>query len=237
MAAHVARGVRGVKMKVGGTHGVDEDLRRARSVREAIGPEVALMVDANMGWDVHEAVRAGRALVAPDIDALWLEEPTLPEDLDGMARVRALGGGVALAMGENLHTLYEFGAALRRGVVDFPQVLTYLLTCAFSFFFLQLYSRLTPPLVSLSLLYLRRWRRGLPAAGRLEHRRGDGLDEGRGAGAGAQPAVLLARNAGAPRKPRQRRAKWGLDGDPFVPHRRVHNEAAGARRGWKSRRA
>ena len=33
-----------------------------------------------------------------------------------------------LAMGENLHTLYEFGAALRRGVVDFPQVLTYLLT-------------------------------------------------------------------------------------------------------------
>jgi L-alanine-DL-glutamate epimerase-like enolase superfamily enzyme len=121
MAAHVARGVRGVKMKVGGAHGVDEDLRRARAVREAIGPEVALMVDANMGWGVHEAVRAGRALVAPDIDALWLEEPTLPEDLDGMARVRALGGGVGLAMGENLHTLYEFGAALRRGVVDFPQ--------------------------------------------------------------------------------------------------------------------
>ena len=102
------------------TSKVDTEVRLKRR-RQLLELTLELMVDANMCWSVADAVAAGRALVAPDIGALWLEEPTLPEDLDGMARVREAGGGVALAMGENLHTLYEFGAALRRGVVDFPQ--------------------------------------------------------------------------------------------------------------------
>lgn len=82
----LAEGHRAMKMRVGRKDS-REDLARARLVREAVGPEVALLVDANQGWDEATAIRVGRELQAQGI--YWLEEPLFYQDVAGCARVAA----------------------------------------------------------------------------------------------------------------------------------------------------
>ena len=83
-----------------------------------LGPGFPLMVDANMRWSVDEAIRAARAL--RDLDPVWLEEPTIPDDVPGHVRI-VREGGLPIAAGENLHTLYEFRALIAAGGVTFPE--------------------------------------------------------------------------------------------------------------------
>jgi L-alanine-DL-glutamate epimerase-like enolase superfamily enzyme len=112
-AGFVAQGFRAVK-----THlGVDpvDDVRRVRALREAIGPEVRLMVDINTAFDRPTAIRFGRHIAEYDID--WYEEPLSPMDLDGMAVVRA-ATGLLLAAGENEYTRYGFKEMFEKGAVD-----------------------------------------------------------------------------------------------------------------------
>ncbi len=85
-AALVARGFRAVKMRLGKPT-VAEDIARARAVREAIGPDIALMADANQGLAVPHAIRLGRAL--EELGLVWFEEPVPAYDLDGHARIAA----------------------------------------------------------------------------------------------------------------------------------------------------
>jgi L-alanine-DL-glutamate epimerase-like enolase superfamily enzyme len=93
----VAHGHRAMKMRIGpGTPG--EEIDRVRRVREAIGSDVALLVDVNQGWDEPTAIRTGRALEA--FDLFWLEEPLPYEDLEGCARVAA-ALGMRVATGES----------------------------------------------------------------------------------------------------------------------------------------
>lgn len=80
----VDRGFRAVKMRAGA--GDDEDVERVRAVRQAIGEDVALMVDANQAWDAKRAVRMARRL--EEFDLAWLEEPVRHDDLVSMAEVR-----------------------------------------------------------------------------------------------------------------------------------------------------
>jgi L-alanine-DL-glutamate epimerase-like enolase superfamily enzyme len=87
-------------------------------MRELLGPDLPLMVDANMRWRVDEAIRAARALAPHQIT--WLEEPTIPDDVEGHVRI-AREGGLPIAAGENLHTLYEFRAMIAAGAVAFPE--------------------------------------------------------------------------------------------------------------------
>jgi L-alanine-DL-glutamate epimerase-like enolase superfamily enzyme len=115
--AHLARGFRAIKMKVGRPR-LAEDVERVRAMRAHLGPDVPLMVDANMRWRVDEAIRAARAL-AP-LDPYWLEEPTAPEDVAGHRRV-AREGGLPIAAGENWHTLAEFTAMIAAEAVAFPE--------------------------------------------------------------------------------------------------------------------
>ena len=68
-----------MKLKVG--FGVEEDAAVTRAVREAIGPDIALMVDANHAYDAVAAIRLGRMIEALDIG--WFEEPVPPEDVAG----------------------------------------------------------------------------------------------------------------------------------------------------------
>lgn len=112
----LARGLRAVKMKVGRPR-LAEDLERVAAVRALVGPDVALLVDANMRWDVNGAIRAARALA--EYDVYWLEEPTVPEDVEGHARVLR-EGRVPIAAGENYHTVAEFKRLLDAGGVSFP---------------------------------------------------------------------------------------------------------------------
>ncbi len=110
-------GFRAIKMKVGRER-IAEDVERALAMREFLGPDFPLMADANMRWTVDQAIRAARRLAPADL--FWLEEPVIPEDVDGYGRV-AREGGIAIAGGENLHSLHEFTHLISSGGVDFPE--------------------------------------------------------------------------------------------------------------------
>ncbi len=113
---YVERGFRAVKLKTG--FGVDHDVRMTHEVREAIGPDVRLMVDANHAWDVADTIRYGRAVEALDIG--WIEEPVVPEDIDGYVAVkRALP--IPIAGGEAAFSRFGFRDMLVRRAVDILQ--------------------------------------------------------------------------------------------------------------------
>ena len=111
------RGYRAIKMKVG-RPSLAEDIERVAAVRELIGPEIPLMVDANMQWSVERAIQASHALA--EMDVYWLEEPTIPDDVEGHARIER-DGRVPVATGENCHTIYEFQKLIAAGGVSFPE--------------------------------------------------------------------------------------------------------------------
>lgn len=113
----VEQGFRGVKIKVGSPQ-PDDDLERIAAVREAIGPRVKLMVDANGRWDLPTAVRVGRRL--EDHDVFWLEEPLCCDDVPGHAKLaRAIRTPIAL--GEQLYSVEEFCRFIEAGAVHFVQ--------------------------------------------------------------------------------------------------------------------
>jgi L-alanine-DL-glutamate epimerase-like enolase superfamily enzyme len=110
-------GFRAIKMKVGRPDW-REDVERVRRMREHLGDGFPLMVDANMKWTADQGVKVARALAG--FDLTWLEEPTIPDDVAGHARVLR-DGGLPVASGENLHTLYEFQHMITAGAVTFPE--------------------------------------------------------------------------------------------------------------------
>jgi L-alanine-DL-glutamate epimerase-like enolase superfamily enzyme len=114
---NLKKGFRAIKMKVGRDK-LSEDVARVKAMREHLGEDFPLMVDANMRWTVDESIRAARAL--QPFNPVWLEEPTIPDDVEGHARI-VREGGLPLATGENLHTLYEFANMMRAGGVTFPE--------------------------------------------------------------------------------------------------------------------
>lgn len=114
---YLDQGFKAVKIKLG-QETLAEDIERVAAVRNLIGPDIVFMVDANMGWSIETAVKAAKLLSQYDI--LWLEEPTIPDDYDGYQRI-SKEGGLAIAAGENLHTIYEFENMITRGNIDFPQ--------------------------------------------------------------------------------------------------------------------
>lgn len=112
----VAAGFGGVKVKVGKPD-LAEDIDRLAAVREVIGPDRALMVDANQRWTLDRAVAAVEAFEPFAI--AWLEEPLRADDLTGHIALRR-ETGVRIAVGENLHTEYRFREFLE---ADAAQVL------------------------------------------------------------------------------------------------------------------
>ncbi len=109
--AQVADGFKGIKLKVG-KESLTEDLDRLAAVREAIGPAVPLMVDANMRFTPAEAIRRGRAF--EPFDLLWFEEPLEADDVAGHAAVQhALA--IPLAIGESLYNRHTFAEYVRAG--------------------------------------------------------------------------------------------------------------------------
>jgi L-alanine-DL-glutamate epimerase-like enolase superfamily enzyme len=114
---NLARGFRAIKMKVG-RPSLREDVERVGAMREHLGAGFPLMVDANMRWSVDDAIRAARAL--GELEPVWLEEPTIPDDVPGHVRI-VREGGLPVAAGENLHTLHEFRQLIAAGGVTFPE--------------------------------------------------------------------------------------------------------------------
>ena len=112
-----AQGFHAIKMKVGRDR-LSEDIERVAAMRDHLGPDFPLMADANMRWRVDEAIRAARGLAPYNL--FWLEEPTIPDDVAGHARI-AREGGLPIATGENFHTVYEFQQMIAHGAISFPE--------------------------------------------------------------------------------------------------------------------
>ena len=118
--AAIADGFSHFKVKVGGRP--DDDRRRVRLVREEIGADRTLMIDANQQWEVEEAiVRVGELAV---FRPWWIEEPTSPDDVLGHATIaKAVRGlGVGVATGEHCANRITFKQLLQARAIDFCQI-------------------------------------------------------------------------------------------------------------------
>ncbi|MEO0729128.1 MAG: mandelate racemase/muconate lactonizing enzyme family protein [Pseudomonadota bacterium] len=96
-----------------------EATARVQAVREAIGPDVRLMVDVNGSWDTDTAIQQLKAW--EPFDVYWLEEPVPPHDVDGYARVRERAGSTYIVGGEQHVGLLEFKALIECDGVDIVQ--------------------------------------------------------------------------------------------------------------------
>ena len=116
VARYKDEGFLAVKLKIG--FEVDEDLALIAKVRDVIGPELGLMLDANHGYDAVDAIRLARAAEAFKIG--WFEEPVSPEDLDGYLAVKS-ATSIPMAGGETEYTRFGFREIFRRRAMDYIQ--------------------------------------------------------------------------------------------------------------------
>jgi L-fuconate dehydratase len=114
----LAEGWTRFKMKVGAD--VDDDLRRIRIVREEIGPELMLAVDANQRWDVGVAIDWMGRLAA--FDPYWIEEPTSPDDILGHAAIARAVAPIRVATGEHVHNRVMFKQLLQADAIGICQI-------------------------------------------------------------------------------------------------------------------
>jgi L-fuconate dehydratase len=113
----LAEGWTHFKLKVGGD--AADDLRRGRLVRDEIGWDHKLMVDANQKWGVGEAITRTKSL--KELDLWWMEEPTSPDDILGHARIRR-ETGVRIATGEHCQNKVMFKQLLQAEAIDVCQI-------------------------------------------------------------------------------------------------------------------
>ena len=114
----VDAGFRHVKLKVG--RDLDDDIRRLTIAREAAGPDVRLMIDANQNWEVAEAIDWVRALAFAD--PWFIEEPTSPDDVLGHAAIRRGIGAVKVATGEMCQNRIMFKQFMAAVAIDVVQI-------------------------------------------------------------------------------------------------------------------
>jgi L-fuconate dehydratase len=114
----VAAGWTHVKMKVG--QRIDDDVRRARIVREEIGPDRRLMMDANQVWDVGDAIDHVRRLA--EFRPYWIEEPTSPDDVLGHATIARAIAPIKVATGEHCQNRIVFKQLFQADAIGFCQL-------------------------------------------------------------------------------------------------------------------
>ena len=114
----IAAGWTHFKIKVGADR--EDDLRRCALVRQEIGPDRRLMLDANQIWDVNEAIARMRELAR--FDPWWIEEPTSPDDVLGHAAIARAIAPIGLATGEQCQNRILFKQFMQAGAMNFCQV-------------------------------------------------------------------------------------------------------------------
>ncbi len=106
------------KLKVGGN--LEDDIRRLTLVREEIGPDRPLMVDANQVWDVDQAIKWMGQLAR--FNPHWIEEPTSPDDILGHATIARAVAPIGVATGEHCHNRVIFKQLFQAGAISFCQL-------------------------------------------------------------------------------------------------------------------
>jgi L-fuconate dehydratase len=114
----LAEGFTHLKLKVGAN--ADDDVRRVKVVRELVGPDVKLSVDANQVWDVADAI-AHIARLAP-FGLYWVEEPTSPDDILGHAAIARAIAPVRVATGEHVANRVMFKQMLATSAIGVCQI-------------------------------------------------------------------------------------------------------------------
>ena len=114
----IADGWTHFKLKVGGDPA--DDLRRGRIMREEIGWDNCMMLDANQRWGVEEAIQRTRQLA--ELNPWWMEEPTSPDDILGHARIRREAAPVRIATGEHCQNSVMFKQLFQAGAIDVCQI-------------------------------------------------------------------------------------------------------------------
>jgi L-rhamnonate dehydratase len=103
-----------------GNKGMRKNLDLVKTVRDAVGPDVDLMADAYMGWDVSYAIRMIRVLEDAGVNLRWVEEPVIPDDIAGYAEIRR-AVSTPISGGEHEFTRYGFRELIHRQAVDVLQ--------------------------------------------------------------------------------------------------------------------
>jgi len=114
----LANGWRHFKLKVGLS--LQDDLRRARIMREEIGSQSTLMLDANQVWEVNQAIAAMEPLRA--FDPLWIEEPTSPDDILGHAMIARAVAPIRVATGEHVQNRIIFKQLFQANAIGICQI-------------------------------------------------------------------------------------------------------------------
>jgi L-fuconate dehydratase len=114
----VEQGFTQIKLKVGAN--LQDDIRRLRIARTAVGESVKIAIDANQRWDVQPAIDWIRQL--SEFDIAWIEEPTSPDDVLGHATIAHAIGAVPVATGEHVQNRVIFKQLLQAKAVDVVQI-------------------------------------------------------------------------------------------------------------------
>jgi L-fuconate dehydratase len=114
----VDQGFRQIKLKVGGA--LEDDKRRLRLAREAVGPNIRLATDANQKWDVAEAIEWMAELAV--YEPYWIEEPTCTDDILGHAAIRKAVAPIKVTTGEVVQNRVMFKQLLQAQAVDILQI-------------------------------------------------------------------------------------------------------------------
>ena len=114
----LAEGWKHFKMKVG--RDLQDDIRRAAIIREEIGPDLKLMMDANQVWDVDQAIVWMKTLA--QFNPWWIEEPTSPDDVLGHAKIEKALAPIGVATGECCQNRVVFKQLLQANAISFCQI-------------------------------------------------------------------------------------------------------------------
>lgn len=107
-----------MKIKVGSD--LQDDMRRAAIIREEIGPDLRLMMDANQKWDVNEAIDNMAEL--KKFDPYWIEEPTSPDDVLGHAKIAKAVAPIKVATGEHCQNRVVFKQLMQANAIGICQI-------------------------------------------------------------------------------------------------------------------
>lgn len=113
-----AEGFTHLKMKVGSN--LEDDMRRASIIREEIGDDLRLMMDANQKWDVDEAIENMAALAT--FQPYWIEEPTSPDDILGHAKIAKAVAPIKVATGEHCQNRVMFKQLMQANAIGICQI-------------------------------------------------------------------------------------------------------------------
>lgn len=123
--AYCGKGFTALKQRFGygpadGIAGMRANVALVKAVRDAVGPDVEIAADAYMGWDVPYAIRMIRMLEDAAVNLAWLEEPVIPDEVDGYAEIRK-SVATPISGGEHEFTRYGFRELIDREAVDILQ--------------------------------------------------------------------------------------------------------------------